>query len=219
MNDKKIFKILQKWFPELKGKELPKKKERRNYEYFYYWLAPTEIKTPDQPSDPEEYQEKRYRGYLLDIDRQQHFSNGVESSAVFQDYGVDAEAIQNRIEVKTEPLFEHYEKYKDLIGDYYALNSHVIDIVLKEIYGEIKRINHRMILISTLSFDWLAVPDQLEEIEEFIRLFQKQFKNPAPRIEVYEVFDLSFSDFINEGLEEEHEVTDQDNNQGNLHDS
>ncbi|RZG75596.1 hypothetical protein EXU29_01685 [Acinetobacter wuhouensis] len=196
MDDKKIYQLLQAWFPELESLKIPKKKMRRDFETFYYWLSPQDITEPTTEDDLQEY---KYRGYFLSIDRDQHFDNGIEVCALFQDLNVDVEAIQNRIELRTAPLFEHYEKYKDLIGNFYALRSHVYDIVLEEIYNEVRKHGYRMLLIYASEQIWMAVPDQQKKIAQFIKLFRKQFIGSRPSIEYYERFKpFNLSSFLSD---------------------
>ena len=185
MDDKKIYEFLQDWFPELKQRKIPKKKYRRDYREFSYWMGPIA-------------KGETYRGYLQSIDRQQHFDNGVESCALFQDRNVNAEEMQQRIETRTAPLFEHYEKYQELIGRFYELHSHVYDVVLEEIYNEVRKQEYRMLLIYEMDIVWVAVPDQPEKIKKFLRLFQRQFKDSCPRTEVYERFDLASSGWLSD---------------------
>lgn len=192
MDDKKIYQLLQEWFPELNVLKIPPKKMRRDFEVFNDWLSPRDITVP---SGEDESQEYKYRGYFLSIDRDQHMDNGIETCALFQDLGVDPNEIQNRIELRTDPLFEHYEKFKDLLGDFYALRSHVYDIVLEEIYKQVIKYGYRMLLIYAADQIWIAVPDQPKKIKKFIKLFEKQFKDVHPTIEYYEryqPFNLSF---------------------------
>ncbi len=196
MDDKKIYQLLQTWFPELELLKIPKKKMRRDFETFYYWLSPQDISEPATEDDLREY---KYRGYFLSIDRDQHFDNGIETCALFQDSNVDVDAIQNRIELRTAPLFEHFEKYKDLIGNFYALHSHVYDIVLEEIYNEVRKQGYRMLLIYASEQIWMAVPDQPKKIQQFMKLFRKQFIGSHPSIEYYERFKpFNLSNFLSE---------------------
>lgn len=184
MSDKRIYRLLQEWFPELLTVKIPKKNIRRDFDAFCDWMAPKRITVSTDEGD----HQYRYRGYFLGIDRSQHFDNGIETCALFQDFNVDVNEIQNRIERRTEPLFEHYEKYKKLIGDFYAIHSHVYDVVLEEIYNEVRKHGYRMLLIYAADQMWLAVPDQPKKIEQFIELFRKQFKGMSLSIEYYERF-------------------------------
>lgn len=186
MNDKKIYQLLQEWYPELESLKIPNKKFRRNFNNFCEWLSPKRI---EQPVGEDGVQEYKYRGYFLSIDRNQHFENGIENCALFQDLNVDVNEIQNRIELRTEPLFEHFEKYKDLIGNFYALRSHVYDIVLEEIYNEVIKHGYRMLLIYAADQTWMAVPDDAKKIDKFITLFRNQFLDSNPTIEFYERFE------------------------------
>lgn len=86
------------------------------------------------------------------------------------------EEMRQRIETRTA-LFEHYEKYQELIGRFYELHSHVYDVVLEEIYNEVRKQEYRMLLIYEMDIVWVAVPDQPEKIKKFLRLFQRQFKD------------------------------------------
>ena len=183
MNDKKIYHFLQELYPELESLKVPKKEYRRDFNYFYEWLYPIQIEQPVSDEDSRGY---KYRGYFLSIDRDQHMENGIDSCAIFQDINVDVKALENRIETRTEALFEHYEKYKDLLNGFYALRSHVYDVVLEEIYNEVIKQGHAMLLIHHVEMIWMVVPNDPKKISKFIKLFKKQFVGSKPRIELYE---------------------------------
>ena len=183
MNDKKIYHFLQELYPELESLKIPKKEFRRDFDYFYEWLYPIKI---EQPVSDEDSQGDKYRGYFLSIDRDQHMDNGIDTCAVFQDLNVDVNALENRIENRTEALFEHYEKYKDLLNGFYALRSHVYDVVLEEIYNEVIKQGYAMLLIHHVEMIWMVVPNDPKKISKFIKLFTKQFVGSKPRIELYE---------------------------------
>ncbi|KAF1027693.1 MAG: hypothetical protein GAK29_00504 [Acinetobacter bereziniae] len=77
MDDKKIYKILQHWFPELKQRDVPKKKSRQSFEEFLNWIAAEKFGG-------------RFRAYLMKIDRMEFHENQIERSAVFHEYAVDS---------------------------------------------------------------------------------------------------------------------------------
>ena len=177
MDDKKIYKIMQKWFPEFQDQKIPPKKERFSFENFYVWgqLASGE----QQPL------------YLMRIDLLDYLDNGIQQSAVFQRKRVNTALVQTVIAEKVKPLQEHYEKYKQIIGHYYNLNDQIYDVVFEEILKSAKSIGYEMLLIYADSYYWIAVPDDEVRIEKLIKHFEKQFKSEDISIEHYAVLDCS----------------------------
>ncbi|WP_445116006.1 hypothetical protein [Acinetobacter sp. WZC-1] len=180
MDDKKIYQLLQHWFPALKARKIPKKKHRRDYEMFLEWLYNEKMDDP-------------HSGYLMHIDQQQYVANGLRSCAVLQQHAVNIEKIQQHVEQRVTPLFSHYEKYQQVIGKYYSLQCQVYDIVMEEIFNAVKSVGHEMLLIHAAEYYWMAIPEDDVKIEKFCRLFEKQFKDYGIRIEHYQLYECSRS--------------------------
>lgn len=180
MDDKKIYTQLLHWFPELELRKIPKKKYRRNFQNFLEWIAA-------------EKSGNSYRSYLMKIDRNVYSENGLEYSAILHDHHVDIQAVQTIIRKRAKPLFEHFEKHKEVIGRYYNVHDQVYDIIFEEILNAAKTRKFEMLLIYAEHFYWLVVPNEDSKIEKFCKLFEKQFKGEEVLIEHYAIFDCSRS--------------------------
>ncbi|MEG0132130.1 MAG: hypothetical protein RR677_11745 [Acinetobacter sp.] len=180
MDDKKIFKILQHWFPELLDRKIPKKKKRKDFEEFLGWLVAEKVVN-------------HLRAYVMKIDRHTFHENEIERSAVFQDHHLDSQHIQSTIRLRAKPILEHFEKHKSIIGRYYNVQDQVFDIVFEEILTILKLHNFELLLIYADDYYWLAVPNQDHKIEKFCKHFNKQFHDEDITIEHYALFDCSRS--------------------------
>jgi hypothetical protein len=87
MDDKKIFKILQKWFLVLELREIPKKKDRRNFEQFLAWISAEKL-------------DKDFHAYLMSADAKNPYENGLEKCATLQHKNIDIGLIQQGIRKK-----------------------------------------------------------------------------------------------------------------------
>lgn len=180
MDDKKIFKILQHWFPELQQRDIPKKKNRKSFDVFLNWLEAEKFGG-------------RFRAYLMKIDRMKFQENEIERSAIFHEYAVDSSNLQTQIRERTKPLFEHYEQHKEVIGRYYNVQDQVYDIVFEEILKVARQHDYELLLIYAEDYHWLLVPNQDHKIEKFCKHFNKQFHDQDVSIEHYALFDCSRS--------------------------
>lgn len=180
MDDKKIFKILQHWFPELLERKIPKKEKRKDFEEFLGWLVAEKVAN-------------HLRAYMMKIDRHAFHENEIERSAVFQYYNVDSQNLQTTIRQRAKPILAHFEKHKAVIGRYYNVQDQVFDIVFEEILTLLKVHNFELLLIYADDYYWLAVPNEDHKIEKFCKHFNKQFHDEDISIEHYALFDCSRS--------------------------
>jgi len=180
MDDKKIFKILQNWFPELEQREIPKRKSRKQFVKFMNWLAA-------------EKSDGYFRAYIMKMDRMKFHQNEIEYSAVFQDQDIDSHHVQTLIYQRTKQLMEHFEKHKNIIGRYYNVEDQVFDIVFEEILKKLKLYDFELLLIYAEDYYWLAVPNEDVKIQKFCKNFNKQYLEENISIEHYELFDCSRS--------------------------
>ncbi|MGA9699801.1 hypothetical protein ACVBEE_00930 [Acinetobacter sp. ANC 3781] len=172
MNDKKIFKLLQEWFPVLELREIPKKKYRPIFQQFLAWMSAEKLS-------------KHSQAYLMSVDSENPHENGLEQCAILQLMNSDIRLAQQQISNRTIPLCEHYAKHKQVIGKYYNVNTQVFDIVLEEIYELLKSKKLELIIIYAEKTYWMAVPNEDIKIDKFCRAFLKQFKNEGICIEHY----------------------------------
>lgn len=179
MGSKKIYKMLQHWFPELAAQEIPSAEQRFKYPAFLAWLC---VKMT-QPQ----------RCYVMHLDPQHYYENGLSCCALLQDHGIDVAEIQAVIRERSTPLFRHYEQHKQVIGRHCDLRSQVYGIVLQEISKLLKNLNYELLLLSASEYHWMAVPNQADEIDQFCRMFEKQFKHAHKNIEHYQLQNWSWS--------------------------
>lgn len=172
MDDKKIFKILQGWFPLLEQREIPKKKHRHFFEQFLAWMAAEKVAN-------------HFQAYLMSVDSENPHENGLERCAILQHMNIDMGLTQQKIRKRTTPLYEHYKKHKETIGKYYNVNAQAFDIVFEEIYALLKSQNLELLIIYAEAAYWMAVPNEDVEIHKFCKSFSKQFKDEAICIEHY----------------------------------
>ncbi|WP_425916680.1 hypothetical protein [Acinetobacter sp. TSRC1-2] len=172
MDDKKIFKLLQEWFPVLELKEIPKKKNRHSFQQFLMWM-------------PAEKVGKHFQTYLMSVDAENPHDNGLERCAVLQHMNIDIGLTQQKIRKRTMPLYQHYEQHKQVIGKYYNVNAQAFDIVFEEIYALLKSQNFELLIIYAETAYWMAVPDQDVKIHKLCKSFSKQFKDEGICIEHY----------------------------------
>ncbi|WP_173910954.1 hypothetical protein [Acinetobacter sp. Marseille-Q1618] len=178
MDDKKIYKILQHWFPLLKNEDIPKKKHRQNFENFLQWMK--EASFADQ-------------FYMMKMQPDCFFENQMEKSTIFQDFQIDLAVLKSNIEAKAAPILAHYEQHKAVIGRYYNVNDQILDIVLEEILTVAQPIQFELLLIYAEDYYWLLVPNDEAKIEKFCKSFNKQFKDQNVMIEHYEQYVCSRS--------------------------
>lgn len=178
MDDKKIYKILQHWFPLLRNAEVPKKKDRQSFETFLQWMDAAVFGN---------------QCYLMKMKPDHFFDNELEKSTIFQDERVDIECLKQKIIAKAQPILEHYEQHKNVIGRYYNVHDQVLDIVLEEILDLAQQYKFELLLIYAEDYYWLLVPDDEAKIEKFCKAFSKQFKHQEIKIEHYEKYQCSRS--------------------------
>lgn len=176
MDDKKIFKILQRWFSVLEFREIPKKKYRCNFEQFLVWISAEKLG-------------KDFHAYLMSVDSENPYENGLEKCAHLQHKNLDIGLVQQAIRKKTTPLYEHYEQHKEVIGKYYNVNDQVFDLVFEEIFMLLKSQNLELLLIYADRTYWMAVPNDDVKIHKFCKSFTKQFKDEGVCIEHYTQLD------------------------------
>lgn len=176
MDDKKIFKILQQWFSVLELREIPKKKDRRNFEQFLAWISAEKLA-------------QDFHAYLMSVDAKNPYENGLEKCATLQHKNIDIALIQQGIRKKTTPLYAHYEQHKEVIGKYYNVNDQVFDLIFEEIFTLLKSQNLELLLIYADLTYWMAVPNDDVKIHKFCKSFTKQFKDEGVCIEHYTQLD------------------------------
>lgn len=180
MDEKKIYKILQTWFPVLEQQKIPIKELRRNYPNFVNWLSYKEFSDSTH-------------AYLMVLHSQLNHAYILEKSTVFQNSEINLDEISSRIQTRLSPLLEHYEKYQSVIGRYYIVQEQINDIVMEEIYHAAQSIDYAVLLIHGHESYWLLVPDDEVKINKFCLRFNKQFKHEAHHIEHYEPIAQSWS--------------------------
>ena len=179
MNEKKIYKQLRKWFPELKQKPLPKKKHRAKAEYFLTWLNTQE-------------NEQTFE-YLIALNRHQYLENGLAEHPFFQHMTTEIEMVQAQIQSRADPILKHYEQFEHAIGRFYRVQDQILEIILDEIYGFLKSQNFALLLLWGKEHYWLAVPNQSKKIKEFCELFNQQFDEADLKVEKYQPSEMSWS--------------------------
>ncbi len=176
MDDKKIYKLLQSWFPELQTRKIPKAKNRRDFEQFRLWLIA-------------EKQGKHERAFLMPLNPTQVLENHLANNAVLQDLKLNFAVLQQQLRVQIEPLLAHYAQHKQVIGKYYNVNEQVLEIALREICMQLHGAGSELLVIYAEHPYWIAVPAGAEKIEKFCKKFEKQFKNEQIAIEIFSVAD------------------------------
>lgn len=172
MNEKKIYKILKQWFPELLEREIPSKKHIRKFKYFIQFLSHEKLG-------------HRYRGYLMKIDPESYLDNGLDYAAVLQDEGIAADPIQAKIRNQVTPLIEHYQKHQNIIGHYYDVNQQIIDLSVKEISLIAHQCEYELLLIYAEQYYWIMVPSEEKVIQKFCQNFNEQFQYDHVSVEHY----------------------------------
>ena len=180
MDEKKIYKILQDWFPELHNRKLPEKDSRGEFSTFLQWIHPEKMAN-------------RYRAYLMTVVADSPFEHELEKCALLQNRGLDLLPVHTQIRERVNPLFAHYEKHKAVIGKYYNVMDQAFDIVFEEIVKLLECYNMDLLIIYAEKYHWIAVPEDAEKIEKFCKLFNKQFADLDVSIEHYALFDCSRS--------------------------
>ncbi|MFU9046823.1 hypothetical protein ACNAUY_10595 [Acinetobacter tibetensis] len=179
MNEKKIYKQLRKWFPELKQHPLPKKKYRAKAEHFLAWLNAQE-------------NEQTFE-YLIALNIHQYLENGLATHPVFQHMITEIEMVQAQIQSRADPILKHYEQFEHVIGRFYRVQDQILEIILDEIYKFLKSQNFALLLLWGEEHYWLAVPNQSKKIEAFCALFNQQFDGAGLTVEKYQPSEMSWS--------------------------
>lgn len=179
MNEKKIYKQLRKWFPELKQKPLPKKKHRAKAEHFLTWLTAQE-------------NEQAFE-YLMALNIHQYLENGLAEHPIFQHMTTEIEMVQVQIQSRADPILKHYEQFEHVIGRFYQVQDQILEIILDEIYKFLKSQNFALLLLWGEGYYWLAVPNQSKKIKEFCELFNHQFDEAGLKVEKYHPSEMSWA--------------------------
>ncbi|MDM1758015.1 MULTISPECIES: hypothetical protein [unclassified Acinetobacter] len=178
MDDKKIYKILQHWFPLLKNAEIPKKKYRKNFSDFLQWIKEENFAT---------------LLYMMKMQPDCLFENEMEQSAVLQDFQIDLTVLKDNIAAKADPILAYFEQHKAVIGRYYDVNEQILDILLEEVLTVAEQIDYQLLLVYAEAYYWLLVPNDEAKIEKFCKSFNQQFKDHNILIEHYERYVCSRS--------------------------
>ena len=176
MDDKKIYKQLQDWFPELNCKKVPKESQRRDFQSFKAWMVT-------------EKNGRQARSYLMPLHPAQPLRHSLGHSAVLQDMRLDLEKAHLEMEQAAQPTLRNYEQHKAEIGKNYSVQEQVAEIVLSEICSLLRQCGCRMLLIYADQYYWIAVPEHAEKVNKFCKKFEKQFKADEVRIELFSVSD------------------------------
>ena len=179
MNEKKIYKQLKKWFPQLKENPLPKKKHRARAEYFLTWLNTVE-------SD-EQFE------CLIALNIHQYLENGLSGHSIFQHMTTEIEMVQAQIQMRADPILKHYEQFEHVIGRFYKVQDQILEIILDEIYKFLKTQNYALLLLWGKDHYWLAVPNQPKKIEAFCEQFNQQFDEAGLKVEKYQPSEMSWA--------------------------
>lgn len=176
MNDKKIYKWLQAWFPELDYKKVPKEKQRRDFEHFKAWMVV-------------EKGGKKTRSFLMSVHPARLQNNTVASSAVLQDLNLNLDKMHFELIQTIQPILVHYELNQQNIGKNYAVHEQAAEMLLSKIYQLLKEKKLKMLLIYADQYYWIAVPEHAEKVNKFCKKFEKQFKADDVRIELFALQD------------------------------
>lgn len=179
MNEKKIYKQLTKWFPELKQNPLPKKKHRAKAEHFLTWLNSQESEQAVE--------------YMMGLNIHQYLENGLAEHPFFQHMTTEIEMVQAQIQSRADPILKHYEQFEHVIGRFYRVQDQILEIILDEIYKFLKSQNFALLLLWGIEHYWLAVPNQPKKIEVFCELFNRQFDEAGLKVEKYQPSEMSWS--------------------------
>lgn len=180
MNTKQIYLILNTWFPELTHYPMPDRQQRMQFDVLIQWL-----------SSPKQYH--RPRRYVMTINQQLAPELDLHHNAVIQDLMFDLAQFQNRIKLASSKIIQHYEKYKQSIGSHCNLSGHIIENFFKELSMILIPVQYQLLLIYGEKQHWLAVPNDVDQIEQFCLLFNKQFRAFGQNIELYQIRQLSWS--------------------------
>lgn len=180
MDDKKIYKILHMWFPELEKCKIPKKDQRHSFSDFLVWMRGNKEK--DQ-----------HAHYMMTIHRHDYANNELEYSALLQSHATFINDTQQRINQRVSPIFAHFEQHKTMIGRYYNVDDQVFDIVFEEMMHLLRTQNLELLLIYAQDYHWIAVPKDAPKIEKFCRYFDRQFQHEQVSIEQYTLLNCARS--------------------------
>lgn len=178
MDDKKIYKILQHWFPLLKNADIPKKKHRQNFADFMQWMKDASFAN---------------HSYIMKMQPDCFFENEMQHSTILQDFQIDIARLKKNITAKADPILAHFEQHKAVIGRYYNVNDQILDIVLEEVLTVAEQIQFALLLVYADDYYWCLVPNDEAKIEKFCKSFNKQFKDQNIMIEHYERYICSRS--------------------------
>lgn len=173
MDNKKIYTILQHWFPELIQRDLPMRSLRVQYYEMVHWLT----------TDKSQYRAKQF---LMRIAKDQQYENVLQDCAVLKNHITEVEQAQLNILSKTTAIIRYYDLYKDEIGQHCDLNLQIYNEVFEEIYNLLQQLNYELLLIRGEEYHWLAVPNDLDNIDLFCCLFERLFTDQGWCIEHYQ---------------------------------
>lgn len=179
VNNKQIYQILTEWYPELSHYQLPDRQQRLQFEALHQWLCSA-------------HQHHRPRRYIMGIETQRYLEQELNHNAVLQDLMFDIDDLQGQIRQAAIEITQYYEQHQNSIGSHCNLHSHLVENFLKRLTKAVDAAQHQVLLIYGPQLYWLVVPFDLDRIELFCLLFNKQFRQFEQRIEHYQTRQLSW---------------------------
>lgn len=173
MDNKKVYMILQHWFPKLIQQDLPIRSLRAHYEEMVHWLSRG---VPSAVS----------KQYLMVIAKDQYHENGLHNCAVLKNHTAEVDQTQLKIWSRVANMIQYYDRYKDEIGRNCSLKLQIYDVVFEEIYYLLQKLNYELLLIRGEEYHWLAVPNDQDNIDLFCCLFDRLFADQGWCIEHYQ---------------------------------
>lgn len=173
MDSKKIYLILQHWFPKLNQYDLPPRAMRGSYDVLLRWLQP----------DAEALAATHF---LMNIQSTQDQKYGLFDSALLRDNPSELAQTLSNIQVKIVGIAQYYQQHQAQMGRHCCMQGQIYQAILAEIYLLLQRLNYELLLISAEQYHWLAVPDNQDLIDSFCYCFTRLFAAEGYSIEHYQ---------------------------------
>ena len=138
----KIYSLLQYFIPELNAQQIPQDAE---FYSFSEWI--------NQQHDLLHY-----------IELKEYYDNGIENDFYFNQHNIDAEQLQNEIEIAIAEVFDQYDEDDDVsLGDQMDAMQQTEEIIFDQIKLVANQYQLSLLVIYRENPYWMLVPTQDEQ--------------------------------------------------------
>lgn len=153
----KIYSLLQYLIPELNAQQIPQDTE---FYSFSEWI--------NQQND-----------FLHYIELKEYYDNGIENDFYFNQHNIDAEQLQNEIEIAIAEVFDQYDEDDDVsLADQMDAMQQTEEIIFDQIKLVANQYQLSLLVIYRENPYWMLVPTQDEQqLNQIVDAFNDAFND------------------------------------------